>query len=122
MKFKISLILIAGLMVFFSETQAQENKILNTKLQITVLNSLGNPVIGAKVSIYESEEDYLADENVIGTVVLTDKKGRAMFKDLLPKKYYIFARDGSMDNADGNQSTDKLTQGVKNKVTVIISD
>ncbi len=78
--------------------------------------------MGAKVSIYESEEDYLGDKNVVGTAMVTDTKGRVTFKDLLPKVYYIFARKDSMDNADGNQSTGKLKKGVKNKVIVVIND
>lgn len=122
MKAKIFLFVLAAMISLSQLGIAQENKVLSTKLQITVLNGLGNPVVGAQVSIYETEDDYLADENVVGTVVLTDKKGRAMFKSLNPKKYYIYAREGSMDNADGNQSTDVLKQGVKNKVNVVISD
>ncbi len=122
MKAKIFLFVLAAMISLSQLGIAQENKVLSTKLQITVLNGLGNPVVGAQVSIYETEGDYLADENVVGTVVLTDKKGRAMFKSLNPKKYYIYAREGSMDNADGNQSTDVLKQGVKNKVNVVISD
>jgi hypothetical protein len=113
----VGLVLIAGISAF-----GQENKVLSTKLQITVLNNLGNQVVGAKVSIYETEEDYLGDKNVVDTIRETDKKGRAVFKDLGKKAYFIFARDGSMDNADGNQTTDILKEGLKNKVTVIISD
>ncbi len=122
MKAKISLFALVAMISLSQLGIAQENKVLSTKLQITVLNSLGNPVVGAQVSIYETEDDYLADDNVVGSVVLTDKKGRAIFKGLNPKKYYIYAREGSMDNADGNQSTDNLKQGVKNKVNVVISD
>ena len=122
MNLKISKYLIVFILFLAGSAIAQDNKILSTKLQITILNNLGNPVMGAQVSIYESEDDYLGDKNVIGTVMAADKKGRVMFKDLKPIKYYIYARDGSMDNEDGNQHTEKLREGLKNKITVIISD
>jgi hypothetical protein len=97
-------------------------QLFGTKLEITVLNTLGNAEAGVEVKLYENEDDYLADKNVVQGVQYTDSKGQVLYKDLQAKPYYINAQKGKADNFGESESTIPLAEGKKNKVRVIITE
>ncbi len=97
-------------------------QLLKTKLEITILNTTGNPEPGAEVKLYANEDDYLAGENAIGGKQFTDSKGEVIYKDLEAKSYYIFAQKGKADNYGESEKTIPLEAGRKNKITVIITE
>lgn len=117
--FKIALFFLTAFGLF-SQSFAQENNILSTKMEITVLDELGNRVEGATVKIYENEDDYLGDKNVIAKDI-TDSKGRVKFTKLNEQGYFVFAEKGKADNSDSAQYSLVLKSGVKNKLNVIIT-
>ena len=92
-----------------------------TDLKVTVLNELGNPESGAKVSLYKTKEDYEKSANAVATQT-TDAKGNTFFKKLNPISYYLTAEKGDRDNFGAGEKTDTLKLNRINKVTVIISD
>lgn len=97
-------------------------QLLKTKLEITVLNTTGNPEAGAEVKLYANEDDYLAGENVIEGKKFTDSKGEVIYKDLTDKSYYMHVKKGDADNYGESEKTAPLESGRKNKVTVIITE
>lgn len=97
----------------------KKQKILPTKLRITVIDGLGNYVEGAKVSIFETKEDYQTSKNTVGTIT-TDKKGRVTFKGLKTISYYIYAVKGDMNNNGEGVLTGKLQEGRINKVNTVV--
>lgn len=99
-----------------SETHAQ---LLPTKLQVVVRNDLGNIEEGATVTLYKTEADYDAGENVVQSGT-TDKKGRVTFKDLTPMSYFMHVEKDDMTNIGRGVKTSKLLAKKKNKLNVII--
>lgn len=95
-------------------------QILPTNLRITVLNSLGNAVEGASVTLYANESDYLKEVNPVQESLITDKKGRVTFTKLSPKSYFVLARKGDLDNNGEGVETAKLIEGRMNKVNIVI--
>ncbi len=113
---------ILALLFVFSLTGTDANaQILPTSMKITVLNSLGNPVKNAKVTIYETREDYEKEENAVAGPAFTDQKGRVTFKNLKEKRYFIQAVKDDMNNYGEGEQTDKLKKGKVNKFNIIIS-
>ena len=96
-----------------------EEQLLPTKLRVTVIDGLGNFVEGAKVSIYENEEDYRISENAVATLV-TDKKGRVTFKEVKPMAYYVEAKFEDKNNDGEGVLTGELSEGKLNKVNTVI--
>ncbi len=92
---------------------------LPTKLRITIIDGLGNITEGAKVAIFENEEDYRANENSVAEAV-SDSKGKVTFKDLKPISYYIYAYKGDMNNNGEGVVTAPLDEGRLNKVNTVI--
>lgn len=92
---------------------------LPTKLRITVIDELGNPVEGATVTIYTSEADYRSSENPVEKQV-TDKKGRVTFRDVEPVSYFIDARSADKNNDGKGAVTAPLLEGKLNKVNTVI--
>ena len=109
-------------MVISSSVFSQGIPFISTKLEITVLNTTGNPVAGAEVKIYENEDDYLADQNVIQGKQFTDSKGKLMYKDLKEQAYYIHVQKGKADNFGESEKTIPLKTSTKNKVNIIITE
>ncbi|HEY0743283.1 MAG TPA: carboxypeptidase regulatory-like domain-containing protein [Chryseosolibacter sp.] len=93
-------------------------QLIKTTLTVTVRDELGNIVEGAKVQLFENEEDYTAEKNVAAEGV-TDKKGLLKLKDLKAIEYYLIVRKDDKDNSGGGEKT-KLEEKKINKVTVII--
>ncbi len=114
---RVLIILALSLMYFNCNAQ-----LLKTKLEIKVLNTLGNPEAGAEVLLYANEDDYLAGENAIGGKQYSDSKGELMYKDLEPKAYHISVSKGKADNYGESDKTIPLKEGSKNKVTIIITE
>ena len=56
-------------------------QLIKTTLHITVLDGLGNTTEGATVQLFETEEDYLKEENVVAEQT-SDKNGIVKFKDI----------------------------------------
>ena len=94
-------------------------QLIKTTLHVTVRDELGNTVEGASVQLFEKEEDYLKEENVV-TEGQTDGKGILKLKDLKAISYFLIVRKDDKDNAGGGEQTGKLEEKRINKVTVII--
>ncbi len=93
---------------------------LSTSMRITVIDNLGNFVEGAEVTIYKTEEDYRNGTNPVGEKQITDKKGRARFKDIPAVSYYIHAVKGDKTNIGEGVQTAPLTKGRLNKLNTVI--
>lgn len=100
-------------------TASQPIQLLPTSLRITVLNKLGNPVEGASIQLFASQEAYDAGEPVVATGS-SDQKGRVKITDLQPTLYYIDAEKDDLNNIGNGIVTDSLREGRMNKVNVII--
>lgn len=94
-------------------------QLIKTQLTVTIRNELGNIEEGAKVQLFETEEDYKAEQNVAAEGT-TDKKGIIKFKELKATSYYVIARKDDKDNSGGGEQTGKLEANKINKVTIII--
>ena len=94
-------------------------QLIKTTLHITVRDELGNTVQDASVQLFETEEDYLKEENVVAQDS-TDKRGIVRFKDLKPISYYVIIRHGDKDNSGGGERTAELEERRINKVTIVI--
>jgi hypothetical protein len=94
-------------------------QIIKTQLTVTVRDELGNTVEGAKVQLFEKEEDYTAEKNVASEGV-TDKKGILKLKDLKAMSYFVIVRKDDKDNSGGGERTGKLEAKKINKVTIVI--
>lgn len=103
-----------GLMAF------TPSQILNTSLRLVVIDDLGNPVEGAKVTLYHTQDDYRQEQNPATETETSDKKGRVKFGKLEPKVYFILAEKDGMSNAGAGVETNELQSGRINKSTVII--
>ncbi|NJM26940.1 MAG: hypothetical protein HC859_17175, partial [Bacteroidia bacterium] len=75
-------------------------QLIKTQLHVTVRDDLGNTVSTAKVTLYEKEEDYNAEENAVATGE-TDEKGVVKFKELGDKSYYVMVEKGDKNNFGG---------------------
>ena len=108
-------------MIITIHNNAYGLQLLKTKLQITVLNDLGNVEKGVTIQLFKTEEDYQQSINPIQTKT-TDAKGKITFENLDEASYYILAEKGDMNNNDGGSKTEKLTPHRINKITIIISE
>jgi len=109
-KISIAILLLIALSAF---------QIIKTQIAITIRNDVGNTEAGVKVMLYEREEDYTKEVNVVAEGE-TDEKGVVKFKDLKAISYYVIARKGDMDNSGGGEQTGKLEEKRINKVTIVI--
>jgi len=94
-------------------------QLLKTQLNVTVRDELGNLVEGATIQLFESEDDYTKEQNVVSEAV-TDKKGNARIKDLKSIPYFVIVRKDDKDNSGGGERVAKLEENKINKVTIII--
>lgn len=92
----------------------------DTDLEVYVVDINGNPVGGAKLTLYKSKEDYVKEENAIGEAEYTNKEGIGLFTKLEPTVYYIVARKDKKDNSGKSPIISKLSEGDTNKITVVI--
>jgi hypothetical protein len=94
-------------------------QIIKTSLHVTVRDETGNTVEGATIQLFETEEDYTAEKNVVAEGT-TDKKGYLKLKDLKAIPYFIIVRKDDKDNSGGGEQVEKLDAKKINKVTIII--
>lgn len=94
-------------------------QLIKTTLHITVRDELGNIVEGATVQLFETEDDYLKEENVV-IEATSDKYGIVKFKELKPIAYFVIARKDDKDNSGGGERTAELEAKRINKVTIVI--
>lgn len=94
-------------------------QIIKTQLAVTIRDELGNTVEGAKVTLFEKEEDYNSETNPVMDGV-TDAKGVVKFRELKAVTYFVLAKKGDKDNAGGGEQTGKLEANRINKVTIVI--
>jgi uncharacterized GH25 family protein len=100
-----------------AETNAQ---IRSTGVRITVFDRLGSLVENAKVTIYETREDYENEENAVAGPSFTDSKGRVTFKNLDVKVYFVQVIKGEENNYGDAEQTGELQKGKLNKFNIII--
>lgn len=93
--------------------------LLPTSLKVLVIDELGNPVPGAEVSLFKTEEDYRAGENLL-VKKTTDKDGEVVFKKLEVGSYFVHADYDGKTNVGGGVQTEKLVEGRINKVNTIV--
>lgn len=114
---KLSILLALGFILMNSlPSNAQ---LLNTKLQVLVMNDLGNAVEGAKVSLYKTQADYDKSENAVQTGE-TNGKGKVSFKKLEPTAYFMHVEKGELTNIGRGVKTTKLVAKKKNRLNVVI--
>ena len=94
-------------------------QLIKTTLHITVRDELGNIVEDASVQLFETEDDYLKEENVVAEGT-TDKHGIIKLKELKPISYYVIIRKDDKDNSGGGERTAVLEEKRINKVTIVI--
>ena len=94
-------------------------QLIKTTLNITVRDELGNIVEGATVQLFETEEDYLEEKNVVAEGT-TDKNGVLKLKDMKAIAYYVIIRKDDKDNSGGGERTAVLEAKRINKVTIVI--
>jgi hypothetical protein len=114
MRKSLTIYLATGILLLASGFQ-----IIKTSLSITVRDDVGNTVANASVQLFEKEEDYTLEQNVVAEGV-TDDKGYLKLKELKAISYYVIVRKDDMDNAGGGERTGKLEEKRINKVTIII--
>lgn len=114
MKLSPSYLLAASVIIVLSSFQ-----IIKTTLNLTVRDEVGNTVEGATVQLFETEEDYNAEKNVVAEGT-TDAKGILKLKELKSMSYYIIVRKDDKDNSGGGERTGKLEEKRINKVTIVI--
>lgn len=105
------------LLSFLAFSPAQ---IFSTSLRLTLLDELGNPVEGANVTLYTTQEDYKLEQNPVDETQVSDKKGRVKFSKLEPKVYFIHAEKEDISNVGAGVQTGDLQKGRINKSTLIL--
>jgi len=110
-------LLILTIIYCISGSSAQ---IFKTSLEITIRDRLGNTVEGVEVQLFKTYTDYQNETNPVTDVLLTDKKGRVLFKELQSKPYYVNAKKGDINNYGDGEMVDTLVENRRNKVTIII--
>ena len=94
-------------------------QLIKTQISITIRNELGNTEQGVTVQLFETEEDYNKEQNVVAEGT-TDAKGIVKFKELKAISYFVIARKDDKDNSGGGERTGKLEANRVNKVNIII--
>jgi uncharacterized protein (DUF2141 family) len=118
MKMKNLHIVLAVFIVMLT-AQSAEAQLMNTKLQITVTNDLGNLIEGATVTLFNSMDDYDSETNPVQSAT-TDEKGRVLFYELEPKSYFMTVTKDDLTNAGRGTQTSKLIAKKKNIINVVI--
>ena len=86
------------------------------------MDKLGNPVEGAQVKLFLTENEYMKKENEVSPEQQTNKKGKTLFTGLEKKVYFVHAEKGDMDNVGSGIRTDTLVVKRINKINTIITD
>lgn len=119
-KLSITFLLVTICIVFTNFKEANTLR-LSTKLQVTVLDDIGNIQKNAKVILYAHIKYYDLKKHPAASGK-TNEKGQIVFKNLKAIPYFIHAERGNKDNTLGATKVGRLKKGKMNKVNVIISD
>jgi hypothetical protein len=93
-----------------------------TMLKLTITDSLGNAVKGAKVSLFDNPLDYSNRANQIANSQSTGSDGIVYFSNLKPQSYFWYAQKGCSDDSFSKAGTwDAITANQTNSFTVPIS-
>ena len=107
------------LFVFCVPLAATGFQLIKTTLNLTVRDEVGNTVEGATVQLFETEDDYNTEKNVVAEGI-TDAKGILKLKELKAMSYFVIVRKDDKDNSGGGERTGKLEEKRINKVTIVI--
>lgn len=112
--FRVSL-----MMVVLMSLMSTSHQVIQTKLKVHVISTKGEVIQGAKVQVFENQNDYNKHVNAVGSES-TDAKGNCRFFNLKPQAYYIIAEKGDMSNMFHSDKTKVLNKGKTNKIIVVI--
>jgi hypothetical protein len=70
---------------------------VNPQLEIIVINTEGNVVLGTTVKLFQSEEDLISKLGEL-QIKTSDSEGKVVFEDLEEKNYYFYAEKGDLNN------------------------
>ena len=120
MKKSIFILCLMFAATFLSSFKTVDWKFLPTTLKVTVLDELGNPVVGAKVTLFLNEEDYRKEINPVTESKVTDEEGVVRFKKLEPVAYFVHAEFEKKTNVGAGVKTEALQEGKTNRVNTVI--
>ena len=109
----------ALILVVSLSNPASSKGLFSTRIEVTIVDEVGNAKKNAIVKLYESEDDYRQSQNELfsGT---TNKKGKVVFKKVKVIPYYIDARKENKKNDGMDVQIKNLKEGKLNKVSVVI--
>ena len=92
-------------------------------INFTVTDTAGNPISGAKLILYDTQDKWKIDSCRIAKAVYTDNNGQVEIKSLAPIKYWFNVRKDTMTNRFTLDSTSSAidTSNTTN-ITVVIRD
>lgn len=119
--------MLASLLAFAPALQAELRPALHrleiepiVVLQVMVLDENGNPIEGADVALYATEDDADEEANGLKAPKPTNKSGKVTWrKGLEPKSYYVVAKKGIYRTKEGLR-TETLSKNNLNKLNVIL--
>jgi len=72
--------------------------VVNNGIKLTVVDTLGNPVVGAKVVFYDTKRKWRIDSCRMIAPVFTDINGQVTVNSLLSQKYFFNVRKAYLTN------------------------
>jgi hypothetical protein len=124
-KYILMFLVLAGLTIISScskDDDVQPVQPVQTSLELTLKDNLGNIISGAAVKLYSSQTDWNNGTNQVGTTQFSDASGKVKFNNLSNIKYYWFAEKDCQNNVNGAvTTTSALTANVNNTLNVILT-
>lgn len=120
--FRLKVYLLSILFLFlFGCTEKEYIDIdVSPQLEILVKDKAGNPILGATVSLYTSENDFNSKVNA-HKIEMTNAVGKVLFKDLNEVVYYFYAeKDGLNNFYEAVTFTKPLTKNEIRTITCVI--
>lgn len=120
--FRLKVYLISILFLFFFGCTEKEyiDIDVSPQLEILVKDKAGNPILGATVSLYTSENDFNSKVSERKTE-MTNAVGKVLFKDLNETVYYFYAeKDGLNNFYEAVTFTNPLSKNEIRTITCII--
>jgi hypothetical protein len=115
---KAILLIATSCSLFFSCSKPKDQTPPDTELKLTITNELNNPVSGATIRLFSSQDDLLNETGQIGSTATTDFNGQAVLKGLSSAQYFWLASDGCASNRNGLVTSGPLASGIINTATV----